>query len=63
VIARDPDVSLRELMARIGHSSHAAAHRYQHATAERRKEIADYPGWCDHCCNWPEPSIAVRIRP
>jgi hypothetical protein len=42
VIASDPNVTLRELMATIGHSSHVAALRYQHATAERSKEIADY---------------------
>jgi hypothetical protein len=42
VIARNPNVTLRELMATIGHSSHVAALRYQHATAERSWEIADY---------------------
>ncbi len=42
VIARNPNVTFRELMATIGHSSHVAALRYQHATAERSKEIADY---------------------
>jgi integrase len=42
VIARNPSVTLRELMATIGHSSHVAALRYQHATAERSREIADY---------------------
>ena len=42
VIARNPNVTLSELMATIGHSSHAAALRYQHATAERSREIADY---------------------
>ena len=43
VIARNPDVTLRELMATIGHSSHVAALRYQHSTAERSRAIADYP--------------------
>jgi integrase len=42
VIARNPDVTLRELMATIGHSSHVAALRYQHSTAERSRAIADY---------------------
>jgi integrase len=42
VIARNPNVTLRELMATIGHSSPVAALRYQHATAERSKAIADY---------------------
>jgi len=41
-IARKPNVTLRELMATIGHSSHIAALRYQHATAERSKEIVAY---------------------
>ena len=41
VIARNPNVTLRKLMATIGHSSHVAALRYQHATAERSKEIAE----------------------
>ena len=35
-------MTLRELMATIGHSSHVAALRYQHATAERSKAIANY---------------------
>ena len=38
VIARNPNVTLCEVMATIGHSSHVAALRYQHATAERSKE-------------------------
>ena len=42
VIARYPDVTLRELMATISHSSHVAALRYQHSTAERSRAIADY---------------------
>jgi len=42
VIARNPNVTLRELMATIGHSSPVAALRYQHATAERSKAIASY---------------------
>jgi integrase len=42
VIARNPNVTLRELMAAICHSSHVAALRYQHATPERSKAIADY---------------------
>jgi integrase len=42
VIARNPNVTLRELMVAIGHSSPVAALRYQHATAERSKAIASY---------------------
>lgn len=33
--------STRELMARMGHSNSAAALRYQHATADRDRAIAD----------------------
>jgi integrase len=40
--ARMPGVTLKELMARIGHSSVVAALRYQHATAERDKAIASF---------------------
>lgn len=40
--ARKRDVTLKELMAILGHASPAAALRYQHATAERGRELADY---------------------
>jgi integrase len=40
--ARKPDVTLKELMATIGHASPVAALRYQHATEERGRELADY---------------------
>ena len=39
-LAASTGASLRELMARMGHSSTRAALIYQHATAERDKEIA-----------------------
>ena len=42
IIARNPNVTLKELMTTIGHSSPIAALRYQHATAERGQEIARY---------------------
>jgi len=42
IIARNPSVTLRELMATIGHASPAAALIYQHATAERGQAIARY---------------------
>ena len=42
VIARNPKVTLRELMAAIGHWSPVAALRHQHATAEWSKAIASY---------------------
>lgn len=35
-------MTLRELMATIGHTSYVAALRYQPTTAERNKAIADY---------------------
>jgi integrase len=41
-MARMPGVTTKELMARIGHSSPAAALRYQHATEERDRAVADY---------------------
>ena len=40
VLAAATGASLAELMARLGHSSHAAALRYQHAAAGRDREIA-----------------------
>jgi integrase len=42
LIARNREVTLKELMATIGHSSPVAALRYQHATQERSKAIANY---------------------
>ncbi|MAT04931.1 MAG: site-specific integrase [Acidimicrobiaceae bacterium] len=40
-LAASTGASTKELMARMGHSSPAAALRYQHATAERDRAIAD----------------------
>lgn len=40
-LAAQAGASLRELQARIGHSTVNAAMRYQHATAERDRELAD----------------------
>lgn len=40
--ARKPGVTTKELMARIGHSSWKAALIYQHAAAERDREVADF---------------------
>lgn len=40
--ARMPGITTKELMARIGHSSLAAALRYQHATAERDRAVASF---------------------
>jgi len=40
VLAAATGASLAELMARLGHSTPAAAMRYQHAAAGRDREIA-----------------------
>jgi integrase len=62
VIARNPNVTLRELTATIGHSSHVAALRYHHAIAEQQGNRR-LPRWCDHCYDCSKSSVAVRIRP
>lgn len=36
--------STKELMARMGHASPAAALRYQHATADRNRQVAEALG-------------------
>ena len=63
VIARNPNVTLRELMATIGHSSHVAAMRYQHATAERSKAIADYLDNVIRSAHSAPESASSRPRP
>lgn len=62
VIARNPDVTLRELMATIGHSSHVAALRYQHATAERSRAIADYLDGVIDAVQKP-PAAPIHLAP
>ena len=42
--AQMPGLTLKELMARIGHSSTKAALTYQHATAERDQRAASFVG-------------------
>jgi integrase len=42
MMAHKPDVTLKELMAAMGHASPAAALRYQHATEKRNRELADF---------------------
>jgi integrase len=42
MMARIPGVTTKELMGRLGHASPRAALIYQHATAERDRQIADY---------------------
>ena len=41
-MAQMPGITTKELMARIGHSSPRAALIYQHATAERDREVATF---------------------
>jgi integrase len=66
VIARSPNVTLRELMAAIGHSSPVAALRDQHATAERSKANASYlddvitTAECAGVRSGPPPSVRRR---
>jgi integrase len=42
LMAQMPGITTKELMARIGHSSPRAALIYQHATAERDREVASF---------------------
>lgn len=42
LLARKPDITTKELMAALGHTSPRAALIYQHATAERDREAADF---------------------
>lgn len=37
-----PGITTKELMARLGHTSWRAALRYQHATAERDRKVANF---------------------
>jgi hypothetical protein len=64
VIARNPNVTLRELMATICHSSRVAALRDQHATAERSREIADYLDGVISAAKPPNrPSASTAVPP
>ena len=56
-------MTLRELMATIGHSSYVAALRYQHATAERNKAIADDLDDVIDAARRAPKSAPVRRRP
>jgi integrase len=62
VIARNPDVTLKELMTTIGHSSPVAALRYQHATAERGQAIASYLDDVVAAAKRPPKSTVSRLR-
>jgi integrase len=61
--ARKPDVTLRELMTTIGHASPAAALRYQHATAERGRELADYMDSVIASAGEPPQAPVVHLHP
>lgn len=63
VIARNPDVTLKELMATIGHSSPVAALRYQHATEERGHAIARYLDDVIAQAEASPKAATVRLRP
>jgi integrase len=60
--ARKPDVTLKELMAAIGHASPVAALRYQHATEERGRELADYMDNIITNARADEPPTAGVVR-
>ena len=61
--ARKPDVTLTELMTTIGHASPAAALRYQHATAERGRELADYMDSVIASAGEPPQALVVHLHP
>jgi integrase len=61
--ARKPGITLRELMATIGHSSPVAALRYQHATEERSREIASFLDEAIAAAKGTPTSSVVRLRP
>jgi len=63
VSARDPNVTLKELMVMMGHSSPRAALIYQHATAERDRSHADYLEGVMAEASRPQKSAPVRLRP
>lgn len=55
-------MTLRELMATIGHSSHVAALRYQHATAQRNRAIAEYLDGVIDAVQAP-PTVPIHLAP
>jgi integrase len=55
--------TLAELMQRLGHRSHIAALRYQHATSERGREIADRLGVLMRAAQTTEPESAAEMHP
>lgn len=61
--ARKPGVTLKELMATIGHASPVAALRYQHATEERGRELADYMDGVISLAGTKETADVLHLRP
>lgn len=61
--ARNPNVTLPELMATIGHSSPAAALRHQHATEERGREVADYLDAAIATAKTETAGVIVELHP
>jgi hypothetical protein len=49
-------------MQRLGHRSHTAALRYQHATSERGREIADRLGVLMRAAQITESETAAEVR-
>jgi|SRR5579862_7137511 len=62
-VAGAPEATLREIMAEGGHSSPAAALRYQHTSEERGRGMADYMDRLIRAANHPPGAGIVRIRP
>ncbi len=62
LVARNRDVTLKELMAMIGHSSPVAALRYQHATEERNREIAGYLDNVIEAAGRPAGATVIQLR-
>jgi hypothetical protein len=50
-------------MTTIGHASPAAALRYQHATAERGRELADYMDSVFASAGEPPQAPVVHLHP
>jgi integrase len=63
IVARNPNVTLKQLMAFAGHSSPVAALRYQHATTERGRAIASYLDDVVSAAKSPPKVAKIRRRP
>jgi integrase len=61
--ARKPGITLKELMAHIGHVSPRAALRYQKATLQRELEIGDYMDAAIASAERPEKARILRLVP